>query len=197
MDKKLVLLLTAVPLISILITWFTLRETNKPQPDIELPAADSTQRIADHFLNQATIISFNPQGIPKSQISGSRLLHYPGDEDAELIDPHITLHRDKGSPILITADKGWVNKDGTRVFFKGHTVVERKMSEFNSFSRLDTPELTIWPHKEFAETDKHVKITTDTTVATGIGMKAYLDKGRYYLLNNVKGHYDKQSQNTH
>jgi len=193
MDIKLFFTLLSIPVFAMTVTWLSLTGSADKQPVIDLPAADSSQRIADHFLNEATIINFNPQGIPRSQISGSRLLHYPGDEDAELLDPHIILHRDEGSPVLITADKGWVNKDGTRVFFQGHTVVKRKKSQTNSFSRLDTPELTIWPNKEFAETDKHVKITTDTTVATGTGMKAYLDSGRYYLLNNVKGHYEKPS----
>lgn len=192
MDIKLFLALLSLPVISITVTWLSLAGSADRQPEIDLPAADSSQRIADHFLNQASIINFNLQGIPKSQINGSRLLHYPGDEDAELLDPHIIMYQDKGSPILITADKGWVNKDGTRVFFKGHTVVERKKSQANHFSRLDTPELTIWPNKEFAETDQHVKIMTDTTIATGTGMQAYLGSGRYYLLNNVKGHYEKK-----
>lgn len=196
MDKKLFLILLFIPVTAITVTWLSFSVSTELQPEIDLPAKDSKQQIVDHFLNDATIINFNLQGIPRSQITGSRLLHYPGEEDAELLDPHIILHREEGSPVLITADKGWVNKDGSRVFFKGHTIVERKKSHSNSFSRLDTPELTIWPNKEFAETDKHVKITTDTIVATGTGMKAYLDSGRYYLLNNVRGHYEKQSQET-
>jgi lipopolysaccharide export system protein LptC len=196
MDNKLFLILLSIPVITITVTWLSLTGSVDKQPEIDLPAADSSQRIADHFLNEATIISFNSQGMPRSQISGSRLLHYPDDEDAELLDPHIILYQDEGSPILITADKGWVNKDATRVFFKGHTIIERKKSQSNSFSRLDTPELTIWPNKKFAETNKHVKITTDTAIATGTGMKAYLNKGRYYLLNNVRGHYEKKIQET-
>ncbi len=196
MDKKLLFILAAIPVLSVSATWLSINAAKDKQPEINLPAADSSQRIADHFLNHATIINFDSQGMPKSQLTGTRLLHYPGDEDAELFAPQITFNRDVGAPVLITADRGWVNKDGTRVFFQGHTVVERKQSPSNNFSRLDTPELTIWPNKEFAETDKHVKISTDTTIATGIGMKAHLDNERYYLLNDVRVHYEKKNQTT-
>ncbi|MCW8930148.1 MAG: LPS export ABC transporter periplasmic protein LptC [Gammaproteobacteria bacterium] len=187
MDKKLFVLLLTVPIVSIIITWYVFTQTSIEQTQISFPSQNLQKKISDTFFNNADIINFDEMGVPKSKIIGDQIFHYPDEEDSEIINPIITLIRAKGLPVIITADHGWINKEGTRVFLKGHTIIKREKSENNRFSQLETPELTIWPNKDFAETDKDVKITTDTTVATGIGMKAYLDKEHYYLLNNVKG----------
>lgn len=186
MDKKLLALLFAIPAVSIAITWYVINLGDSKQADIILPEKNSSSKIADTFFNTAEIINFATTGLPKSKIIGAQISHYPGEEDSEITSPRISLFRDIGPPVYITADKGWLNKEGTRAILKGHTVIKREQSQTNQFSQLETPELTIWPNRDYAETDKAVKITTDSTVATGIGMKAYLDKEHYLLLNNVK-----------
>jgi len=186
MDKKLLAVLFAILAASIAITGYVFNLSNSKQSDIILPKKNSSLKIADTFFNSAEIISFGEAGIPKSKIIGDQISHYPGKEDSEIITPKITLFRDIGPPVFVTADLGWINKEGTRLILKGHTLIKREKSQANQFSQLESPELTIWPNRDYAETDKAVKITTDTTIATGIGMKAYLDKEHYYLLNNVK-----------
>ena len=186
MDKKLFALLLIIPIISISISWYVFTLTSVKQKQFAFPKQSVQKKVANTFFNDADIINFSDTGFPKSKILGKQIFHYPDEEDSEIIKPIITLFRAKGLPVHITADHGWINKDGTRVFLKGHTIIKRKKSENNGFSQLETPELTIWPNRDFAETDKAVKITTDSTVATGIGMKAHLDTEHYYLLSNVK-----------
>ncbi|WP_198266270.1 LPS export ABC transporter periplasmic protein LptC [sulfur-oxidizing endosymbiont of Gigantopelta aegis] len=187
MDKKLFTLLLSIPAASIAITWFVYNNATIDQSQIIFPQQNIQKKVADTFFNGAEILNFSVTGIPKSKIIGEQIFHYPDEEDSEIVQPRITLFRTQGLPVKIQADHGWINKDGTRVFLKGHTVIRREKSLSNQFSQLESPELTIWPNKDYAETDKAVKITTDSTIATGVGMKAYMDKERYYLLNNVKG----------
>lgn len=187
MDKKLLALLITIPAISVLVTWYVFSASTNKQINIKFPEQDIPEKVADFFFNQTNIVNFGATGFPKSKIVGDQLFHYPDAEDSEIINPKVTFFRDEGSPVNITADHGWVNQDGTRVLLKGHTVIRRDKSLANQFSQLKTPELTIWPNKEYAQTDKAVKITTDTTIITGIGMKAYLDQEHYLLLDNVKG----------
>lgn len=186
MDKKLFAILLAIPAVSIAIIWYILTSADDKHTDIILPQKNSALKIADTFFNDAEIINFGVTGVPKNKIIGEQISHYPGEQDSEITNPRITLFRDTGPPVYVTADHGWINKEGTRVFLKGHTLIKREQSQTSSFSQLETPELTIWPNRDYAETDKAVKITTESTVATGVGMKAYLDKEHYYLLNNVK-----------
>lgn len=186
MDKKLLTLLFAIPIASIAVTWYVFNLDNKHQTNIIFPEKNSALKTANTFFNSAEIINFAETGIPKSKIIGDQISHYPGEEDSEITNPRITIFRDSAPPVYISADQGWINNDGTRVILKGHTVIKREQSQVNQFSQLESPQLTIWPNRDYAETDKAVKITTDSTVATGIGMKAYLDTEHYYLLNNVK-----------
>ncbi|MCU7938780.1 MAG: LPS export ABC transporter periplasmic protein LptC [gamma proteobacterium symbiont of Bathyaustriella thionipta] len=186
MDKKLLTILLAIPAASIAITWYVFTLSASKQTSINLPAKNSALKIADTFFNTAEIINFGETGLPKSKIIGAQVSHYPDEADSEIMTPRITLFRENGPPVYVSADHGWINKQGTRVILKGHTVIKREQSQVNQFSQLESPELTIWPNRDYAETDKAVKITTDSTIATGVGMKAFLDKEHYYLLNNVK-----------
>ncbi len=186
MDKKLLLLLLVIPLTAIILTWTIINSSVRQGSKVVFPDQTTHKTVADTFFNNTTIIDFGDNGLPESKIIGKQLFHYPDKEDSEIIAPIITLFRAVGAPVLVNADRGWINKDGTRVLLKGHTVIERHKSESNKYSRLETPELTIWPDRDYAETDKAVKITSEATIATGIGMKAYLDKEHYYLLNHVK-----------
>lgn len=187
MEKKLFALLLSIPLIAIAITWYVYNLAANEQTQISFPEQNIHKKMANTFFNFAEIINFNETGRPKSKIIGDQIFHYPDQEDSEIINPNISLFREQGNPVKITADHGWMNKEGTRIFLKGHTIITREKSADNQYSQLKTPELTIWPNKDYVETDKAVKITTDTTIATGVGMKAYLDKEHYYLLNNVTG----------
>ena len=186
MDKKLLLLLLTIPLLSIILSWPILNSSTRQGSKIVFPEQGNKSTAADSFFNHTTIINFGEDGLPKSKVIGKNLYHYPGNEDSQIVSPVITFFRAAGSPVLVTADRGWINEDGTRVLLKGHTNIERKQSTRNHYFRLETPELTVWPNDEYAETDKPVKITSESTVATGVGMKAYLDKEHYYLLDNVK-----------
>ena len=186
MEKKLLALILFIPLVSISLTLFVLNAGESKQSQIDFPEQNN-KKVADTFFNNATIIDYGENGRPSSKIIGDQLFHYPGEDDSEIIKPKVTFFRDTGSPVFVTADHGWINQAGTRVLLKGHTVIVREKSEANKFSKLETPELIIWPEKEYAETDQDVKITTDGTVATGTGMKAYIDKEHYFLLNRVRG----------
>ncbi len=186
MDKKLIALLIIIPMTSIIMSGYIFNLDINKQFNINIPEENKDSKITDTFFNQVKMTSFNEIGHPKSKIIGYKIAHYPGDTESEIDRPEITLFRKKGSSVNISAKQGWVNQKGNRVRLKGQTLIKRKQSQTNSFFQLETPELIIWTNKNFAETDKAVKITTDTTIATGIGMKAYLDSEHYYLLNNVK-----------
>ena len=188
MDKKLLIFLIAFPIVSLFLSMSIGIHNNKKilQPELNFPEKNQLKKISDSFINHANIISYNEAGKPKNNIIADKLLHYPGDIDSELIKPNITFFRELGSPILITADNGFTNQQGTRIILTGHVIITRERSADNQFFQLKSTTLTIWPEKEYAETDKAVVMTTDTTTINSIGMKAYLDVEHYLLLNRVR-----------
>jgi lipopolysaccharide export system protein LptC len=52
---------------------------------------------------------------------------------------------------------------------------------------LTTSRLTVFPQKEYAQTQQSVKIEAANGVTTAQGMKAYLSDGKMLLLSNVRG----------
>ena len=186
MDKKLLIFLIAFPILSILLSISIFNSKNEEQLLIDFPQKNKKKKIADSFINHANIINYDKLGKQKNVIIAEKLLHYPGDIDSELIKPDITLFRLQGSPIVITADHGFTNQQGTRIILTGHVIITRENSQDNQFFQLKSPTLTIWPNKEFVETDKDVLITTENSTINSVGMKAYLDVEHYLFLSRVK-----------
>ena len=186
MDKKLLIFLIAFPIASALLAFLILYGEKTEQVQLNFPEKNKLKKISDSFINHAKIISYDATGKPKNNIIADKLLHYPGDIDSELVKPKITFFRELGSPILITADNGFTNQQGTRIILNGHVIISRERSQYNQFFHLKSPALTIWPDKEYAETDKVITMTTDNTIVNSVGMKAYLDVEHYLLLDRVR-----------
>ena len=186
MDKKLLFILLSLPLASIAITWYIFNLSIEHQVAINIPGVNGSLRTADTFFNQVDIINYDVMGKPKSYMTGKNIAHYPGDNDSRINVPRITFFRDKGLPVYVSAAQGLVNKNGSRLILKTDTVIKREQSLENSFFQLETPELTVWPKKDFAATKKAVKIITGTTIVTGIGMNADLKKR---TLSSIKKRY--------
>ena len=186
MDKKLLIILVTFPIVSIFLTLIVLNIEEIEKTQMDFPGNNSQKSVADSFINYADIINYSESGKPKNNIVADKILHYPGKVDSKLIKPNISLFRELGAPILITADNGFTNPQGTRIILTGHVVITRERSPHNQFFQLKSPTLTIWPNKEYAETDQAVLMTTEDTIVNAIGMKAYIDVEHYLLLSNVK-----------
>ena len=55
---------------------------------------------------------------------------------------------------------------------------------------LTTSRLTVFPEKEYAQTQQAVRIDAANGVTTAKGMKAYMNDGRMLLLSNVRGQHE-------
>ena len=55
---------------------------------------------------------------------------------------------------------------------------------------LTTSRLSVFPEREYAETEQAVRIETVNGVTTANGMQAFLNDGRLLLLSNVRGQHE-------
>lgn len=196
MDKKLLSFIIALPIISIILTASIVFNSKQlVQPQINFPEKNKNKKVADSFINHVDTINYSKTGRQKSQIIADKLLHYPGDKDSQLIQPIITFFRDAGLPVIINADNGYINQNGTRIILVGHVIIKREKSQQSQFFQINAPALTIWPDKEYAETDTAVQISSENNIVNAIGMKAHLDREHYILLNRVKGHFKPVKRN--
>ena len=95
----------------------------------------------------------------------------------------------RDSPWHVQSERGEVNPDGTEVELIDSVRVSRT-DEHNRNLLITTTRMTVFPQKQYAQTEQAVRIDGAGGVTTAKGMKAYLKDGRMNLLSNVRGQYE-------
>ena len=70
------------------------------------------------------------------------------------------------------------------VFLEEDVRMEQRYSDGRAFE-LRTPSVTVYPHREYAETDRDVMITTHAGRTYAVGLKGDLDRGLLELFSDV------------
>ena len=82
-----------------------------------------------------------------------------------------------------------MNSDGTEVELIDSVRVARTDAQ-NRDTIITSSRMTVFPQKQYAQTEQDVRIDGAGGVSTGKGMKAYLKESRIHLLSNVRGQYE-------
>lgn len=144
----------------------------------------------DFFMDNAKIRQLNVQGQPVYDLHSVRAAHQVGKDVTELDDPKLLYYReDDQQPWDVQSRYGEVSAGGDQVVLSQNVVIEQQLAG-QSARRLSTPELTIFPERNFAETDRSVRIEALNGVTTATGMEANFNDGSIKLLSNVRGEHD-------
>jgi len=182
--SKIFLIILAFCILAALIVYYI---NHSPALNIlSLPSITTPDELPDTYVNHANVTSYDIQGNPKYRLTSTQITHYPGEKDAEILKPLVFIFQPQGTPWKIQAQKGRVTSDGERVQLDQQVMISRQGSLQNSFSQLESEQLFVWPKQEYAESDKAVKITTNDTVVTAVGLEADLYEQQYHLLTQVK-----------
>jgi len=128
----------------------------------------NTRHDPDFVVNQVTIKRFDIDGKRISQMTATKLQHYPDDDTADLTDPAITLLRD-ARPTLFSSKTAHANNDTKIVTMQGNVRGERAAGAGIPAQTMTTEELTVLTDDEIARTDKPVTLTRGAAQLTGIG----------------------------
>lgn len=96
------------------------------------------------------------------------------------------------APWRARAEQGRSNADATRIHLQEQVRVWQQSDE--GLTELTTSELIIEPDRQFAQTDKAVKMRSPQGRNRAVGMRADLGKDHIELLSEVRGTYDAQSR---
>lgn len=195
--KRYLLYLVLTALLSLIISYLFKQLLDNPVFKQSNKVHPSTEAIADSYIRQAHIVSFT-SGIPKFDFTSTYILHYPGEKESTALKPKLkvfntdnAINKKARSPSwLAIADYAWLSADTTHIRMEDNVVlVQQKKTQaanqIQSFLQLETSIFWIWPKKEYAQTDREVKITTDQTLITATGMNANLQTTQYNFLNDV------------
>jgi len=159
---------------------------------VQAPERDrsgKTRHDPDFIAEDFGIVKMNAAGKPEYTLSAQRMLHYPDDESTSIVAPRLVQRHDDASPIVISAERGLVSKNGDEARFSGSVVVVREAGEGQNELRIQTEYLQIIPDRDLAQTDQPVVITEGRSRLVGTGMELNSKTRQFTLRSQVRGTY--------
>lgn len=162
------------------------RAVQAPEHDRSGKTRHDPDFIADGF----GIVKMNAAGRPEYTLSAQRMLHYPDDESTSIVAPRLVQRRDDAPPILISAERGRVSKNGDEASFTGGVVAVREAGQGQDELRMQTEYLQVFPDLDLARTDMPVVITEGRSRLAGTGMELNSKTRQFTLRSQVRGTFD-------
>jgi len=160
-----------------------------PETFLEQRVAPVDAGAIDFYAMNAHSLQFLPDGKLQYDMTADKVEHLQSSDITLLTNPDLQLYRGALFPWHVQSKKGEVSPRGTQVELIDSVRVART-DEKNRTTIITSSRMTVFPQKQYAQTEQAVRIDGFGGVSTGTGMKAYLNDGRMHLLSNVRGQYE-------
>lgn len=141
----------------------------------------------DLYMLNATINQFDTAGELQHRISANRFTHFPLTDLTTMVQPELTLGEvDQSNPWEITARQGRLLPESNyreEIVELWTQVLAEKSGISGHFINIQTESLTVYPARDYAETDEKVYIDNQNGRTTAAGMKAYFDTGKFQFFS--------------
>ena len=164
-------------LIALATNWII--DVSEQQPPQEATARNDP----DMYLVNAEVTQFDENGNLENQLTANKMTHFPLTDVTTLKTPNLKLYSGPHTaPWDIDAKNGrLLPKSPLRdesVELWDNVVADRKQAD-GSFVNIKSQSLTVFPKKNYAETNDKVSIDNNQGQTSAGAMRAYLDPGRY------------------
>ncbi|TBU89474.1 LPS export ABC transporter periplasmic protein LptC [Phytopseudomonas dryadis] len=153
------------------------------------PSQTRNENPVDFYAVNARSVQYQADGKLQYDMTSSLLEHVQSSDITLLSDPRMNLYRGTEQPWKVRSERAEVGPDGIEVELIDQVRVERTDAKGRP-TILTTSRLTVFPQKEYAQTQQAVRIDAANGVTTAQGMKAYLNDGRMLLQSNVRGQHE-------
>ena len=126
----------------------------------------------DYIIENFRYFRFLPDGTPKYEAIGKKLIHYPAEDTYRIEKPQLHLRGSKGQLQTVKADEAFAEDFNTKVHLTDHVRLEEEGAEGKAPKILTTEYLLYHPDDMVATTDKDVTIRQGKNVLKGTGMKS-------------------------
>ena len=182
-------LISGSPLILLaLLAALTFWLDRKVQPTSRGPDG-KTRHDPDFMMEGFSAVQMNPDGTRRYALSARRLVHFPDDNSTELEAPRLTYFDYQRAPVTVRSETATATSGGDDVYFHGDVQVVRTAYDRNAELGLFTSYLHVVPDRDFAETDKPVRIVEGNSTANAVGLEFDNRTRRFKLLSEVKANY--------
>ena len=155
--------------------------------------ASGERHDPDFYLKDFTLTTMDKSGAPRNRLEAPYMVHYADDDTSEVDRPRMQVFRKDAPPWYIDAGKGVVLSEGKTVFLRDGVIIRlihQAGPQQGHDATLRTPDLTIKPDDEYAETASPVNFMDSAgNVINAVGMRAHFKDERLELLSQVRGKY--------
>ena len=160
-----------------------------PESFLDQPVAQVDESAIDYYAVNAHTVQFMPDGALQYEMTADKVEHLRASEMTMVTTPDLHLYRGTAFPWHVQSQRAEVNPDGSEVELIDDVRVARKDDKQRDLL-ITSSRMTVFPQREYAQTEQAVRIDGAGGTTTGTGMKAYLKEGRVDLLSNVRGQYE-------
>ncbi len=152
--------------------------------------ASGERHDPDFYLKDFTLTTMDKSGAPRNRLESPYMVHYADDDTSEVTTPRMQVFRKDAPPWQIDAGSGVILSEGKVVLLRDGVVISQNNPQNGQHTTLRTPDLTVTPDSESAETASPVNFTDSAgNVVDAVGMRANFRDERLELLSQVRGSY--------
>jgi len=152
-----------------------------------LPAIPRTE--PDYTVENFNLVRLSKTGLPRYNISGAKLTHYPQTDSYEIEKPLLKNFGAERPPLTLRAERALADPNDNKIQLYDNVQMDRPASSVSEFFHLKSDYLLVLPDDDVMQTDKAVDITLGTTHLTGVGMFANDATREFRLAGNVHGQF--------
>lgn len=160
-----------------------------PESFMDQPKSAVDESAIDFYAINAHSVQFLPDGGLQYEMTADKVEHLKATDVTLLTTPNLELYRGSTFPWHVESKTAEVSPGGDHVELIDAVRINRT-DEKSRTTIITSSRMTVFPQKQYAQTQQAVRIDGLGGVTTAIGMKAYLKDSRMDLLSNVRGQYD-------
>lgn len=168
-----------------------------PNDLLDIDPVAEVSRFPQAYMTDIVLREYSPTGTLRNTLATRSAEYFQinpqqmGPQDYTLLEhPRMIFSSQSGaSPWHLTAEQGRINQNGEQVTLQNN-VQAQQQSATQGLIELLTSELHLHTVRQYAETDKAVKMRAQQGQLDTLGMKAFLSEDRIELLSEVRGIYE-------
>ena len=162
--------------------------------NIDDSLASGPRSKPDYYVEKFSYVKMSETGLPRYDITGDKMVHFPDSDSFEVTMPVITTLTKEKAPMTLSSRRAYIEDDNTKIHMYENVNGDRAAFGKSEHSHLKTEYLLLLPDDDIAKTDKPVEITMGESVMTGTGMIVNNATQEFQLLHDVRGMYQPRPQ---
>ncbi len=158
-----------------------------------LSTSDPPVQVPDYVVENFVTTMRDEEGQPRQRIEAVYMAHFPDTGNREFVEPRLVMYRGDAVPWQARAERGWLSASGDVMLLQGEVFIWRNSRDGEPRIEIETRDMRVLTETDYGETDQPVVITTRHSRSRGVGMRAWLEKGRLELLSQVHTVFDRDA----